>query len=130
MKKAVGYIASDSFQNGFVSHQFQNQTIKNFLSNQNYIFMLSWTEYKGCAPQVLKSLLQENFYDGICFYSIEQLLVVSDASALFQQLKNSGAWIGFARENIFFEGQHGFNDCLKLWWLLKNTANRVPVSLS
>lgn len=71
--KTVGYITSDPLKLGYISHLNQNQKNKRFVESQQYQFLLSWTEYKGKAFFVLRSLLLENFYEGICFYSIEQL---------------------------------------------------------
>jgi sporadic carbohydrate cluster protein (TIGR04323 family) len=119
--KIVGYITTDSLNAGFIPHQIQNITIKQFTEDQGHQFLLSWTEYINKAPLVLKSLLQENFYEGICFYSIEQLNHIDHASDLLKLLSEKNYWIGFSREKKIFRGKNGLTDVLELWWLKKNS---------
>jgi sporadic carbohydrate cluster protein (TIGR04323 family) len=115
--KIVGYITSDSLNSGFIPHQMQNANIKHFTEEEGHQFLLSWTEYIGKAPMVFKSLLQENFYEGICFYSIEQLNHIENAGNLLKFLSQQNYWIGFSREKLFFQGENGLSNVSKLWWL-------------
>lgn len=113
----VGYITSEPLTDGLVSHSVQNMTIKNFITQQKKNFLLSWTEYMGKSGVVLESLLQEKFYDGICLYSLEQLWQMPNAQKTLQDLKSRSAWIGFAREGIFFHTAEEFQKVQKLFWL-------------
>ena len=113
----VGYITSDSLRTGFVSQQVQNQAIGSFLAGQSHLFLLSWTEFKGCAPFIFRSLLKEKFYDGICFYSLEQLASFPESMEVLKSLSSSGRWTGFAKEGVFFQGALGFQEIARLWWL-------------
>lgn len=118
-QKIVGYITSRHLKDGFIPQQMQNLLIKNFLENLKHNFLLSWTEYKGAPSLVFDSLLLENFYDGICFYSLEQIFYFDDPLNYLYKLKNKNIWIGFAREGLFFKGDSSFDIVLKTWWLLK-----------
>ncbi|MES2962702.1 MAG: hypothetical protein V4760_02355, partial [Bdellovibrionota bacterium] len=118
--KVVGYIASDSLRLGFASHQIQNQSIQRFLLKRGATFLLSWTEYKGCAPMVLESLTREDFHDGICLYSLEQLGALANAPAVFRRLRENVGWIGFAREEIVCDSDESFAKAQELLWLQSN----------
>lgn len=113
--RVVGYIASDSFRHGYVTHQVQNQAIRHFLSGQGREFLLSWSEFKGQAPLVLRSLLQEKFYQGICFYSLEQLEALPDPLTWFSILGRRADWVGFAREECFFTTTQGWGEAERLF---------------
>ena len=78
MNKFRGYISSRSFLDGsFVEQNIQNLVIRKACEDNNFLFMLSATEYgmKNCylmLNQVL-SEINKNKFDGIAFFSIEQL---------------------------------------------------------
>lgn len=113
----VGYITSNAFSDGFVSHQIQNAAIKNYIASKKKNLLLSWTEYKGNLAQVFESLLQEIFYQGICFYSLDQIEQMPNPEKALKILKDRNIWIGFAKEQIFFNGEDGFHEVRKLMWL-------------
>ena len=125
----VGYIASDPFADGFVSHQVQNASIKNFLNLQNKNLLLSWAEYQNQGGTVFKSLLKEDFYQGICLFSMEQLWQLKSFPNPLEVLKKRCSWVGFARENIFFENENDFKKVCKLLWLKKQVAKESPTWL-
>lgn len=116
----VGYIASDSFRWGFVPHQIQNQTILRFLSKRGATYLLAWAEYKGCAPMVLESLRREDFHDGICLYSLEQLGALADGPAMLRRLRDSAGWVGFAREELVCDSDESFAKAREMLWLQSN----------
>lgn len=124
--KIVGYITSDPMYLGFVSHQHQNQIIKNFVEEREHQFLLSWTEYKGASPFVFRSLLKESFFEGICFYSIEQLESTRESMNWIQRLSETGLWIGFAREGVFFQGALGLDEVKRLAWLKRTLDQKRP----
>lgn len=118
-ERIVGYITSSHLKDGFVSQQVQNLLIKNFLENQKKTFLLSWTEYKTAPSLVFDSLLLEEFYEGICFFSLEQTFHFTEPLEYFYKLKNRKLWAGFAREGLFFYDESSFEAVLKTWWLMR-----------
>ena len=122
--KIVGYITSSQLRDGFVSQQVQNLMIKNFLENLDYDFLLSWTEYKETPSLVFDSLFLENFYDGICFYSLQQIFKFSKPLEYLYKLKNKKIWVGFAQEGLFFNSDLSFETVLKTWWLMTCTSSK------
>ena len=75
MKKVRGYIFSRSINNNRVPQHVQNIVIRDFCNNSDLQYYLSATEYsmKNCYL-ILKSVLKEmSKFDGIVFYSINQL---------------------------------------------------------
>ncbi len=119
-QKIAGYVTSDRLKSGYIPQHIQNLLIKNYIGAQANIFLLSWTEYKDRSPLVLDSLLNETFYDGICFYSIEQLLPLSNSLEYLYALKKRNLWIGFAKEGLHFDGDQNFDPVLRIWWLLSS----------
>lgn len=77
MNKFRGYISSRKFSDGsFVDQNIQNLVIRKACENNNFLFMLSATEYgmKNCflmLNQVI-SEIYKNKFDGIAFFSIDQ----------------------------------------------------------
>lgn len=123
MKKIVGYITSSLNNGNYISHANQNLVIKNFLDSINVQYLLSWTEFKNGAPAVFLNLLDEKFYDGICFFSIDQLLESATLEAcIFQQQKN---WIAFANEKIIINDKLSFEFFEKIW-KVKSVLNMTP----
>ena len=110
--RVVGYITSDTFLSGFISHQVQNASIKQYTEEEGHKYLLSWTEYINKAPIVLNSLLQESFFDGICFYSLEQLNHIKNAQKLLKELAKKDYWIGFAKEKQCFKGYDNLESIL------------------
>jgi sporadic carbohydrate cluster protein (TIGR04323 family) len=119
----VGYITSDGMGQGFVPHQIQNLMIRRFLESKGLRYLLSWTEHKGKAPFVLRSLLREIFYDGICFYSIEQLGGLPDAGRMLTEARARGLWVGFAREALVLDG---VDEVMALLWFKRNLEGSRP----
>lgn len=115
--KIVGYITSDSLRTGFIPHQMQNGSIRQFVEEEQHQFLLSWTEYIGKAPLVLKSLEQESFFQGICFYSLEQLDHIENAREILKHFLKKNLWIGFAREKIYFQNEAQLENVIQLLWL-------------
>lgn len=119
-QKIVGCITSSSLREGFIPHHIQNMMLKNYVESHGNSFLLSWTEYKDNPSLVGRSLLNENFYDGICFYSIEQIFNFTDALEFLYELKRRNIWVGFAKEHLYFKAEHQFESVLKIWWLKYN----------
>jgi sporadic carbohydrate cluster protein (TIGR04323 family) len=99
--KFVGYITSDPLSSGFVPHNIQNLSIKNFLNKNEHEFLLSWTEYKNKSQLAFNSLYEENYFEGICFYSWEQLSSLTDIQSKLVNLIERGTMLSFARENLW-----------------------------
>lgn len=121
-QKIVGYITSNHLRDGFIPHQLQNLLIKNYIESLGSVFLLSWTGYKNTPTLVCDSLLLENFYDGICFYSLEQIMQFPEPLDYFYKLKNKKIWVGFAKENLFFYDDESFEYVLKIAWLIGCTS--------
>lgn len=122
--KIVGYITSDPVGKHKVAFSIQNRIIKEFVETSGKTFMLSWTEASQMAPWMLESLLLENFYEGICFFSLHQLLHCPDPLEQLQKLKEKNIWIGFAQEQCFLQGEVGFRDTVTLVSLLQWTSSQ------
>lgn len=123
-KEVVGYITSDYLSRGYIPHNLQNMLIRDFVKKFEFQFKLSWTEYKDKAPVVLNSLLQEKFYQGICFFSMEQLIFLPNAALVLKKLKDKNIWVGFALENECFfddESYNKFEKFLKMKKLIETT---------
>lgn len=99
--KFVGYITSDPLSSGFIPHNVQNFTIKNFLAKNDHEFLLSWTEYKNHSKLALNSLCEEKYFQGICFFSWEQLRTFNDVKEKLRSLLDNGLVLSFAREGFF-----------------------------
>ncbi len=125
-QKIVGYITSNHLRDGYFPHQFQNLLIKNFVESNNAIFLLSWTGYKDRPTLAFDSLLLENFYSGICFYSMEQILQFPDPLNYLYALKSRKIWVGFAKESLFFHNDIGFKAVLKILWLMSCVSQDDP----
>jgi len=119
--KIVGYISSDYLKKGYTPHNIQNIQIRSFLKELNHTFLLSWTEYSGMCPFVFNSLLEEDFYDGICFYSIEQLFNFPEPLNQIKKLAELNIWIGFANEKIAINSKTDIEEAQRLL-LLKSVA--------
>jgi sporadic carbohydrate cluster protein (TIGR04323 family) len=119
--KIAGYITSNSLKKGFIAHNIQNNQIRSFVQMQKHNYLLSWTEFLNKCPFVFNNLLQENFYNGICFYSIEQLYDFPNSIDLLINLSKSNLWIGFAAEGLFFQSDYKFDQVLQIFKLKKLT---------
>ncbi len=117
--KVVGYITSDPLHEQYIPFGMQNRIIKEFVEGQGKTFMLSWTEARQMAPWMLDSLLQENFYQGICFYSLDQLLSIPQADDYLARLSTLNIWIGFALEKLSFRGNENLMEVVSLLHLKK-----------
>lgn len=127
MQKIVGYITSSPLQQGFVSHQLQNLLIKKTLDSYEHIFLLSWTEQKAPNNFIFENLLKENFYTGICFFSLEQVLDFPEPFKMLRYLNDRKLWIGFAKENSFFSNAEQFEKIFKTAWLM-STLRKNPAA--
>lgn len=125
----VGYITSEPFSDGFVSHQIQNSTIRSYIAQNQKNLLLSWTEYVGKSNIVFDSLQIENFYQGICFYSMDQLWQMKNPFEVLETLRKRNIWIGFAKESAAFTASVGYREVLKLFWL-KTQVEQNQRSLS
>jgi sporadic carbohydrate cluster protein (TIGR04323 family) len=119
--KIVGYITSDFLRKGFVAQQIQNMSIRKFLEERRLQYLLSWSEYKGKAPFVLTSLLQENFYEGICFYSVEQLYTMANLQECLTQIKSRELWLGFACESFVVDD---VQEALSFIWMKRELEKK------
>lgn len=77
MNKFRGYISSRKLADGsLIDQNIQNLVIRRACENNNFMFMLSATEYgmKNCYLMLNQVLLEinKNKFDGIAFYSIDQ----------------------------------------------------------
>jgi sporadic carbohydrate cluster protein (TIGR04323 family) len=124
--KVVGYIASDLLRSSFTPQQTQNFNIKLFLESSGHDFLLSWAEHKGSAPFVLRSLMEERFFDGVCFYSIEQLNALENPFDWIELFASRNYWIGFAREGISFQGDVGRHKIERFSWMKRNLEGTRP----
>ncbi len=73
------------------------------------------------CPFVFNSLLEEDFYDGICFYSIEQLFNFPEPLNQIKKLAELNIWIGFANEKIAINSKTDIEEAQRLL-LLKSVA--------
>lgn len=122
----AGYVTSDVLPSGFFSHQVQNFATRRFVEAQGHAYSLSWTEFKSRAPMMLASLLEEDFYEGICFYSVEQLSTISDAFEWIAKIRGRGLWLGFAREALTVTDAESVEKIRSLVWLKKNVEGPRP----
>jgi len=77
VNKFRGYISSRKLADGsLIDQNIQNLVIRRACENNNFMFMLSATEYgmKNCYLMLNQVLLEinKNKFDGIAFYSIDQ----------------------------------------------------------
>lgn len=115
--KFVGYITSDPLSFGFIPHNVQNFTIKNFLTKNDHQFLLSWTEYKNHSKLAFNSLCDENYFQGICFFSWEQLSTFPDVKSKLNSLLEKGFVLSFAREGFFIKNQNELDPFLEKYFL-------------
>lgn len=123
MKKIVGYISSDLIKGGVIPQSLQNLAIRNFISKNEGIFLQSWTEHHGRSPYMLEALLSQNFYDGICFFSIEQITHLEDVGQMMTNCFERGLWLGFALEEMKIESKEELESLLKIIPLKKILDN-------
>jgi sporadic carbohydrate cluster protein (TIGR04323 family) len=74
-KKLQGYISSGNIGKNFYPQKIQNLCLKNYCDTNNYLLILSATEFKmKNSNLVLKGIIEKfKNYDGILFFSIKQL---------------------------------------------------------
>lgn len=127
MKKVVGYITSSHNNANFVPHSVQNQIIKSFIESKGFTYLLSWTEFKDLAPSIYLSLIEEKFYDGICFYSLNQ---IDESPELFLQTFTSKKieWLAFAQEKIIVTTDKEWKLFYQLLQLRILISNNTPTS--
>jgi len=103
MKKVRGYIFSRSINNNRVPQHVQNIVIRDFCNNSDLQYYLSATEYsmKNCYL-ILKSVLKEmNKFDGIVFYSINQLPIEKkERIKIYKKMFKKSKFLFFAVENL------------------------------
>ena len=75
--KFRGYISSRDLTDGSFVDQIQNLIIRKSCEQRNFQYMLSATEYgmKNCFLMLNQVILElkKNKFDGVAFYSIDQL---------------------------------------------------------
>ena len=125
--KIVGYISSDSFTNGFINQQIQNSSIKNFLTDTGHEFLLSWTEYKQHSRLAWRSLLKETYYQGVCFYSYEQIEGSKDLLNDISILINKNIIVAFAKEKILLTTNDEFKNFLTIYQLSIDINNNYKL---
>ena len=116
MSNIVGYISTGSnFAYASPPHAVQNLVIRKFVEDLKMSYLLSWSEFNKLGPMVFKSLLQENFYSGICFFSINQLYESTDYISLLKNMRTP--WLGFASEKIIISTNEELSDFVKTFSL-------------
>lgn len=127
MNNVVGYISTGSTL-GFTHppHSVQNLVIKKFVEDLKMSYLLSWSEFNRLAPMVFKSLLQEKFFSGICFFSINQLCESTEYISLLKNIRKP--WIGFASEKIVISTKEELDDFIKIFSLRKYIDNNLTTS--
>tara|TARA_B100001121_G_C18553684_1_gene556798 strand:- start:246 stop:632 length:387 start_codon:yes stop_codon:yes gene_type:complete len=121
-----GYISSRKLNDGnFIPQKVQNLVIRNACEDKNFNFNLSATEYgmKGCYLVLNKILkdLKKNKYDGIAFYSIDQLPSdIKKTKIIFNSIISSKKKIYFSLENILVNNKKNINSILNIIKLKKS----------
>ena len=121
-----GYISSRKLNDGnFIPQKVQNLVIRNACEDKNFNFNLSATEYgmKGCYLVLNKILkdLKKNKYDGIAFYSIDQLPSdIKKTKIIFNSIISSKKKIYFSLKNILVNNKKNINSILNIIKLKKS----------
>lgn len=112
-KKFKGYISSGKIGENFFPQKVQNLCIKSYCESNNFIFLLSSTEFKmKKSILVFKGLIEDSSkFDGIIFFSINQLN--AEKLILLNNILKKRKEVHFYLENI----------------KLKNTKDLKKVSL-
>jgi sporadic carbohydrate cluster protein (TIGR04323 family) len=115
-----GYISSRKLNDGnAVPQRVQNLVIRSACNDQNFEFYLSSTEYgmNNCyliLNQILKDL-EKNKYDGIAFYSIDQLPAsIFKTLKIFKKIINCKKKIYFSLENILISNKKKMDEVMDL----------------
>ena len=115
-----GYISSRKLNDGnYIPQKVQNLVIRSACEDNNYKFSLSATEYgmKGSyliLNQILKDL-KKNKYDGIAFYSIEQLPTeIQKIKLIFETIVKKKKIILFSLENILVKNKKNLINVLEI----------------
>ena len=116
----VGYTTGDELFHGYPQQSVQNLAVRRFVESRGHTFSLSWAEKKGATPFMLRSLLVEGFYQGICFYSLEQFAHFDSPYEWLERLAEKSQWVGFAAEELCFSDVAGKEAARRLLWLKLN----------
>jgi sporadic carbohydrate cluster protein (TIGR04323 family) len=121
-----GYISSRKLNDGnLIPQKVQNLVIRSACKDKNFEFNLSATEYgmKDCyliLNQILYDL-KKNKYDGLAFYSIDQLPVqIEKTKKILNQIIKYKKIIYFSLENIFISNKNKMLETLELIKLKKS----------
>lgn len=134
MNKFRGYISSRKLNDGsFVDQSIQNLVIRRACESNNFLFMLSATEYgmKNCYLMLNQVLLEINKgkFDGIAFFSLDQLPKKDQMKKkIFDVVLKKRKKILISQENILIKDKIGI---IKVKELLniKNLLNYCPKNL-
>jgi len=121
-KKFRGYIFSRPFFGERAPQHIQNLIIKDYCEQKNYLFLLSFTEYRmNNSTLMLQSLLRDlKKIDGIVFFSLfqlpeEQSFRIKFLKKILKQKKE----IHFAVEKIIFNNKSQLEQIENLFTLKK-----------
>lgn len=132
--KFRGYISSRKLSdNSNVDQSIQNLIIRNSCEKHNIKFMLSATEYgmKDCylmLNQVI-SELKKNKFDGIAFFSIDQLPKnIAERKKIYEIVRTNKKKILMSMENILINNENDikkFENLIKIKLLLNNCPKKI-----
>ena len=115
-----GYISSRKLNDGnIIPQKVQNLVIRSACEDKNFDFSLSATEYGMkdsflILNQILKDL-KKNKYDGIAFYSIDQLPIkIEKTKIILNDIIKNKKNIYFALENILISNKKKLLELLDL----------------
>tara|TARA_X000001036_G_C20616204_1_gene781081 strand:+ start:541 stop:927 length:387 start_codon:yes stop_codon:yes gene_type:complete len=115
-----GYISSRKLNDGNnIPQKVQNLVIRSACEDKNFDFILSATEYGMkdsflILNQILKEL-KKNKYDGIAFYSIDQLPIkIEKTKIILNDIIKNKKNIYFALENILISNKKKLLELLDL----------------
>ena len=114
MNKVRGYVFSRPFMGERVPQHIQNQVIRDYCKKNNYLYMLSSTEYSmnECFYMLEKSISELNEVNGLVAYSINQLPIDSlYRKKILKRIILKKKSIHFALESFMIKNS---NDIVKL----------------
>ena len=135
MNKFRGYISSRTLADGsLVDQNIQNLIIRKACENNNFIFMLSATEYgmKNCYLMLNQVLLEinKNKFDGIAFYSIDQFpLEERLRKKIYKVILKKKKKILISQENIILKSKTDIEKFENLF-SIKSLLNFCPKKLN
>lgn len=121
-KKFRGYIFSRPFFGERAPQHIQNLIIKDYCDKKNYLFLLSFTEYRmSNSTLMLQSLIKDlKKIDGIVFFSLFQLPESNSFRInLLKKILKEKKEIHFAVEKIIFNSKFQIEQIENLFNLKK-----------